>query len=265
MRQFGKTDRPLKYLFGLLMSGLIVWSFLVPDDPEFQHPAAARIFFWHFPCPMMLTVFMFLGCYFSLRYFVDVKSPHKLAIRPEQDARKRELWDLKACSALEIGLIFAILTLVSGMLFSSVTWGALWQSDPRQTSFLLALLIYGGYFALRSAFSDPIKRAASCAAYMLAATLPLTFLIFVFPRLPQIAASSFHPTNTIMEGRLQGQYGQVIVCLLIMVTILATWIYRMRVKVGLLLLKQQHGTLEIDRGRSRPTVMVRPVRLSHED
>jgi heme exporter protein C len=210
---------------------------------------------------MMLTVFLFLGCYFSLRHFVKLK-PFFAA---ENDPRAREEWDLRATSALGIGLIFALLTMISGMLFSLVAWGAIWQGDERQTSFLLALLIYAAYFALRSAFRDPDQRATNSAAYMLAAILPLLFLIYVFPRLPQVAARSFHPTNTIMEGKLTGQYGYVTVALLVLVTILASWIYRMRVKVGLLLLQKQNGTFQAHRGAARPSVVVRPVRLSHED
>jgi heme exporter protein C len=261
MRPSGKLDQALKLLFGVAMGAVIVWSFLVPDDPKFQYPATARIFFWHFPCPMMLTGFMFLGCYFSLRQFVRLKP----LFAPEDDLRNRELWDLRATSALEIGLIFAVLTLISGMLFSLVAWGAIWQGDERQTSFLLALLIYSAYFALRAAYRDPERRAANSAAYMLAAALPLTFLIFVFPRLPQVAARSFHPTDTIMTGKLTGQYGEVTVVLLTLVGILAAWIYRIRIRVGELALRKQHGTLQTYRGPARPAVVVRPIRLSPED
>lgn len=243
------------------MGAVIVWSFLVPDAPLFQHPAAARIFFWHFPCPMMLTAFMFLGCYFSLRHFVRIQP----LFAPEEDAIEREKWDLRAAAALELGFIFAVLTMISGMLFSLVSWGALWQADPRQTSFLLALLIYGAYFALRSAFRDSERRAANSAAYMLAAALPLTFLIFVFPRLPQIEAASFHPTDTIMSGNIKGQYAYVIIALLTLVSILSCWLYRIRVRVGLLELKRNYGKLEADRWSSGPPVMVRPVPVSNEN
>jgi heme exporter protein C len=150
------------------------------------------------------------------------------------------------------------------MLFSLAQWGALWQWDPRQTSYLIALLIYAAYFALRSAFPDPEKRAANAAAYMLAATLPIVFLEYVFPRLPQIQAISFHPTDTIMSGQLKGQYAYVTIAVLALVGVLNVWLYRLRVTIDFLETQQTHGKLETSGDRSAPTAMVRPVRVSDE-
>jgi heme exporter protein C len=166
---------------------------------------------------MLLTAYMFTGCYFSLRYFVHIGRQ----VSPETNRSERRKWDVRAVSALELGFVFCILTMVTGMLFSLAQWGALWQWDPRQTSFLIAMLIYGAYFALRGAFSDPDRRANQAAAYMLAAMLPMVFLIFVFPRLPQIEAVSFHPSDTVMKGQLKGQYGYVTIAILLLTSALS--------------------------------------------
>ncbi len=224
----------------------------------FQRPELARIFFWHFPCPMMLTAFMCLGAFFSLRYFVKITLP----LEPETNPTERRLWDLRATAALELGFLYAILTMATGIVFSKAQWGALWQWDPRQTSFLIALLIYGAYFALRAAFSEPDQKAAYSAAYMLAATLPLIFLIFVFPRLPQVLAVSFHPTDTIMGGNLKGQYLYVTLTLLALVSVLSGWVYRLRVKAGLLEIDNE---LEDASGATGAIPVVRPVRVPAED
>jgi heme exporter protein C len=260
-----KLNTPIKLLFGLLMAAATIWSYLVPDAPLFQRPELARIFFWHFPCPMMLTVFLYIGCYFAVRYFLRIDLT---GIRPETDPHAKRLWDLRASSALELGMVFAILTMATGMLFSLAQWGALWQWDPRQTSFLIALLIYAAYFALRGAFSDPERRAGHSAAYMLAALLPLTFLIFVFPRLPQIEAVSFHPTDSIMSGNIKGAYAQVIIALLILVSILSAWLYRQRMAVGLLEINENYGHLgkmETGSEHPAPSAVVRPVRVPLEN
>ena len=254
-------NAPLKLLFALAMAATTVWSFLVPDAPLFQRPELARIFFWHFPCPMLLIAFMFLGCYFSLRYFVRL-TPMPV---PETDPDRRREWDVRAAAALELGMIFAVLTMVTGMIFSLAQWGALWQWDPRQTSFLIALLIYAAYFALRSAFPDPERRASHSGAYILTAILPLTFLILVFPRLPQVEARSFHPTQSIMSGQIKGQYAYVVTSVLVLVSVLTGWLYRLRVQVGLLELKQSYGQLETASGPAAPSAVVRPVRVPLEN
>ena len=242
----------MKSLFALLAGAVTVWSFLVPDAAMFQHPELARIFFWHFPCPMMLSALLFMGVYFSLR------------LLSAKTAGDRRLWDLRAAAALELGLVFGILTMISGILFSVAQWGAWWQWDPRQTSFLVALLIYGAYFALRAAYSDPEKRASHGAAYMMAAVLPLLFLIFVFPRLPQVVQASFHPSDTVMGGKLKGPYLYVTLSLLAIVSFLTVWLYRLRVRAGMLLIKDSHGHLETPRRRSGPVVVARSVPVSSE-
>ena len=216
----------MRYVFAALMAGVTIWSYLVPDAPLFQYPEYARIFFWHFPCPMMLLVFLLLGAYFSLRQFVRL-SPKP---SPETDLAEKRKWDIRAESALELGLVYGVLTMISGMLFALVQWGALWQWDPRQTSYLIALLFYSAYFGLRMAIPDPERRAANSAAYILAAVLPLVFLIVVFPRL----VDSFHPSNTIMDGQLKGQYAYVTIAVLVLVSILSAWLYQLRVKAGLM-------------------------------
>lgn len=242
-----------KALFALVTAGVTVWSFLVPDAAMFQHPELARIFFWHFPCPMMLSVLLLVGVYFSFRFFTAVTPTERLE------------WDLRASAALELGFIFGCLTMITGIMFSLAQWGAWWQWDPRQTSFLIALLIYAAYFALRAAFSDPDKRAANAAAYMMAAILPLLFLIFVFPRLPQVLQASFHPTDTVMGGKLRGQYLYVTLSVMAVVSVLTVWLYQLRMRANLLLIKNLDGNLEASRRGPAPTVVVRSVPLSPEN
>lgn len=236
------------FLLAPLMAGVTLWSFLVKDAAGFQQPEFARIFFWHFPCPILATVLLFLGAYFSFR-----------ALRgPDSDR-----WDVRAIAAHELAMMFILLTLATGVLFSKVQWGAYWQRDPRQTSYLLVALVYLAYFVLRGALNDPIRRVRQSGAYALAALAPAMFLTFVFPRLPQIAQMSFHPSTSIMQGQIKGAYAQVLIAVMILVAILAAWCYQLRVKAGLLELALERQNAELDPRRdSSDPVVVRPVRLS---
>ncbi len=233
------------------MAGVVtLWSFLVPDAPGFASPEFARIFFWHFPCPIMLTGLLIAAVWSAFRQLSSAQ------------ADERAEWDVRCVSALELGLVFLVLTMFSGILFSKVQWGAWWSWDPRQTSFLLAMLLYGAYFAVRAAFPDPEKRAANSAAYLFASLLPILFLIYVFPRLPQV--TSLHPSSTIMTGQLHGGYLYVILAMLGVVSVLTVWLYRLRVRAGLLLLRDSDGTLETPRRPAGPRVVARPVSLPSE-
>lgn len=238
----------MRYLFALAVAAVTVWSFLVPDAMGFQRPELARIFFWHFPCPILATVLLVQGGWFSFRFH-----------------RTRRLdWDIRAVAAMELGYLFCLMTMATGIIFSYVQWGAWWQNDPRQTSFLMVLLIYAAYFGLRGAINEPSKRATSSGVYALAALLPMLFLTFVFPRLPQV--ESFHPSDSIMKGNIKGQYAYVVVAVMALASWLTVWMYRLRVKSGLLELKleERNSGLEVGGGDPAGSTVVRPVRVSRE-
>ncbi len=265
-----------KSVFALVAAAVSVWTFLVPDAPGFASPEFARIFFWHFPCPIMLTGLIFTAVWFSYRYVVGPS--HRLRHLSEGmsgaagrfvrllsgvDTPAREVWDLRAIAAIELGLVFSVLTMFSGILFSKIQWGAWWNWDPRQTSFLISMLFYGAYFAIRAAFPDPEKRAANSAAYLMATLPAQLFLIFVYPRIKE----SLHPSNTIMGGQLHGGYLWAMLSMMAVVGVLTVWLYRLRVRAGLLLLRESDDRLESLENPRRPAgggVVARPVPVPAE-
>ena len=127
----------MKLLLLLLMAAGAVASFLVAPIDTFQNPDLARIVFWHLPCALTCAGFFVAGPYYGWRYL-------------KTGERK---WDVRAEAALEMAFLLGVLTLLTGMLFSKTQWGAWWNWDPRQTSFLMVQLFLGVYFAVRSAFA----------------------------------------------------------------------------------------------------------------
>ncbi|MGH9364556.1 MAG: cytochrome c biogenesis protein CcsA, partial [Thermoanaerobaculia bacterium] len=90
-------------------------------------------------------------------------------------------------------------TLVTGSIFSRIMWGAYWNWDPRQSSYLLLVFLYGAYLFLRAAVDDPERRARIASAYALFAAILMPFLVFVAPRITR----SLHPQTVInREGRI---------------------------------------------------------------
>ena len=94
---------------------------------------------------------------------------------------------------MRLGLLFAVLALVTGALFAKIMWGAYWNWDPRESSFLLLIFLYAAYLFLRAAVEDPERRARMSAAYALFAAVLMPFLFFVAPRV----TSSLHPQTVI--------------------------------------------------------------------
>ncbi|MGM0651508.1 MAG: cytochrome c biogenesis protein [Bacillota bacterium] len=90
--------------------------------------------------------------------------------------------DAKAALNAEIGMVFTILATLTGAIFARYTWGVFWNWDPRQTSIFILLLIYGAYFALRSAVEDEDKRAKLSSVFSIFAFISVPFLVFIIPR-----------------------------------------------------------------------------------
>ncbi len=139
-----------------------------------------RIIIMHVPTAWLSTLAFFVSAVWSVRYLW----------------KRRPADDDRALAAVEQGLLFTILATVTGAIFAKVVWGSFWNWDPRQTAILVLLLIYGAYFALRSAVEDPERRRQLAAVYALFAFATAPLLTFVVPRL---AESTLHPNCALIE------------------------------------------------------------------
>ncbi len=90
-----------------------------------------------------------------------------------------------------VGLVFGILGIITGMIWANYTWGSPWHGDPKQNGAAIALLVYLAYFILRSSVSSEEQRARLSAVYNIFAFVTMIPLIFIIPRM----TSSMHPGN----------------------------------------------------------------------
>jgi heme exporter protein C len=210
----------------------------------------ARIIVFHLPCAFAATIFLIWSAVAAIGSL----------------ATKGTTWDIRTAAAMEMSLILCVLTMLTGILFSYFQWGALWQNDPRQWSFLLVLLIVAAYFALRAAYADEQKMAQHTAAYVAGSALPVLFLIFVLPRIPSLG--SFHPSNTIVSGGFSGEYWWAILGVFAMLTAVSVWLYALRVSAGLLeaaSLEKEYADVDAMGGGAASTGVVRPIALPRDD
>jgi heme exporter protein C len=177
--------------------------------PEF------RIFFFHVPAAWIAVLAFLVAMVASIRVL---------------RTRERRLDDVAMVSS-ELGFLFCAVALVSGMIWARKEWGQFWNWDPRQNSVLILLLIYGGYFTLRSAMPDPARRARLAAVYSIVAFVTVPFLIFIVPRVME----TLHPSPIIKSGRDSGvmdaKMRQVFYLMLAAYTGLYVWMMRLKVRV----------------------------------
>jgi heme exporter protein C len=154
----------------------------------------------------------------SVLYLKDGKSSH----------------DYLAGESANMGLVFGILGLVTGMLWAEFTWGKYWSNDPKQIMSAVGLLIYLAYVILRSSFSDDQMKARVSAIFNILAFPTFLVLIFVLPRL----TDSLHPGNggnpAFNKYDLNFKMRLVFYPAIAAFTMLGIWIVSLKVRIKLL-------------------------------
>ena len=202
-----------KALLTLWMTAMIVAAFLYAGAAAGFPGQTSRILFFHVPQAWIATLSFLLSMIASCIYL----------------AKRSAKTDYLALSAAELGLLFCILATASGSIFAKATWGSFWNWDPRQTSIVILLMIYGAYFALRSAVPDPEKRRVFAAVYSILAFVTVPFLVFVVPRI----TASLHPEDTMNPAKpgMDPKTLKVFLGSLFAYTGLFVWMLRLKMRV----------------------------------
>ncbi|MEO1450117.1 MAG: cytochrome c biogenesis protein CcsA, partial [Bacteroidota bacterium] len=194
-------------LLGIALTGyaLVYGQFVeMPYNPIWGQ--SSRNLFYHVPMWFAMIVIMGISVWHSVGLL--------RALDPDRDTEGvQPLWlDAKAAEAARVGVLFNILGLITGIVWSRVTWGenmpssdfsAWWVWDPIQVCALISLLIYGAYFLLRSSFAESDQRARVAAVYNIFAFATLIPLFFVVPKmLPGLHPTAEGEGSFVMKGQV---------------------------------------------------------------
>jgi heme exporter protein C len=191
----------------LLVTGLGLALLWAPEDAD-QGPSQ-RIFYIH--VPVALTAYVFFG-------WAAWKAFRLLWKRDDRA-------DLESYTAVHMGVIFGVLTLVTGSIWAKISWGVWWTWSERQlVLFLILFLFYSAYFMLRYSTEPGPRRARTSAVYALfgAVLLPVSFLAI------RLAEQLLHPAPLFNRDGPQMSASMFLtfcVCLAAMLTLAAT-LYR---------------------------------------
>ena len=195
------------------MAVTIVAAFLYAGAATGFPGETSRILFFHVPQAWVATLAFLISMIASAAYL----------------AKRRVTADYLAQSSAELGFLFCVLATVTGSVFARATWGAFWNWDPRQTSIVMLLMIYGAYFAIRSAVSDPDRRRVFAGVYSILAFVTVPFLVFVVPRI----TTSLHPEDTMNPASpgMDPRTLKVFLGSLFAYTGLFLWMLRLKIRV----------------------------------
>ena len=122
-----------------------------------------RIIFVHVPIAWCAFFWFFFSAFFALLSLLKPTS----AIP----------FDRSSHTAMELGVLFSFLVLLTGSLWGKPTWGVWWDWDPRLTSSLVLFLMGSGYLLLRYFTPQPQtrRRVSAMVSFLSALNVPIVY------------------------------------------------------------------------------------------
>ncbi len=138
---------PILWSSMLIIMGIGLYQALIVSPPDYQQGEMVRIMYVHVP-----SSWMALGVY----SFMAICSIGNIVW-------KAPMSFLMAAASAPIGLVFCMISLVSGALWGKPIWGTWWVWDARLTSMLILLLLYISYIIVVNS-GDNFRRSEKPAA-----------------------------------------------------------------------------------------------------
>jgi heme exporter protein C len=164
---------------GLMIAAIAVVAYVAPIDAD--QGLSQKIFYFHVPVALTAYAMFGWGAWKALRHLW-----------------KREPGaDLESYVGIHLGVIFGVMTLLTGSIWAKISWGHWWVWSSNQlVLFLVLFLFYAAYFMLRYSVEPGVKRANLTAVYALCgvALIPVSFFAI------RLANDYIHPTVFTSRG-----------------------------------------------------------------
>lgn len=206
-----------KYLSIILIYNALIAGLLV-DVPQTYIHETIRNIFYHIGMWFALAFSLTISLIFSIKYLrsFDIKD------------------DIIASEAANVGLVFGIIGIVTGMLWAKFTWGDFWVNDPKLNGALIGIIAYLAYTLLRKSLDEIHKRAKLAAVYNIFAYVILIIFVMI---LPKISGESIHPgskTSTILPNSIAPNMRYIFYSSSAGWMLLSLWIINLRVRLTML-------------------------------
>ena len=157
--------KPIEFSIGVfsflfIFIGLYLSLFNSPED--YQQGDTVRIMYIHVPFAWFAS-FLYFSISIASIFFLIWKHPFA---------------DIIARSIAPLGLIFSILTILTGSLWGKPMWGTWWVWDARLTSMLILCIFYFAYIGISNAFPRKIDGSKPAAILAIVGMVNLPIIKF---------------------------------------------------------------------------------------
>ncbi|WP_420638510.1 cytochrome c biogenesis protein CcsA [Candidatus Poriferisocius sp.] len=234
MSTSSKATRVLGWLalggFAVLAALAFAW---VPEDTRVTEQGdivgqfdAVRLMFVHVPSAILAYTgfgFTFLASLAYLRWRTD-------------------WWDLMAHSSAEIGVVFGVLTLVTGSIWGRPTWQTWWEwGDVRLVTTLMMVLVFVGYLAVRRVPADAAVKARRSVVIALVGAVNI---VIVNRSVEWWENRTLHQQSTLISRKIRDETLFTLSFAFFVGLVLFAWLLLHRFRVAYL--QQQIEELEVD-------------------
>lgn len=200
-----------------ILVALTVWLGLFVTPPDAEQGNLVRLVYVH---PALAWVALYVA-------FGTAAVCSLLYLWP----RTRSMtFDRLAAASVEVGVVFTILTLITGSIWGRPTWGVWWTWDARLTSTALLAVLFLGYLALRRVPADPHIRARRCAvaALFAAVDVPIVHFSVVWWQTLHQGATVLNPN---LSPTIHGLMAWTLLLSFIAFTLLFVWMVVTRYRI----------------------------------
>ncbi len=148
-------------IISALLLAVATWMVFFYAPTEVVMGQVQRIFYFHVSTGLIGMAAFIAAAVSGLIYL----------IRPNRK------WDVFSVAAVELGLVYSLVNIVTGAIWARPIWNTWWTWDPRIVTSTVMVLTYLAYMLLRQSIEDPERRARFGAIYALlgSVSVPLTY------------------------------------------------------------------------------------------
>ncbi|MFD2553671.1 cytochrome c biogenesis protein [Sphingobacterium tabacisoli] len=207
-----------KILAACLVSASVVAGFMGPVPKLFLLHETIRNVYFHVPMWFAMFTLYAISVVYSVKYLNGGNPKH----------------DILAVEAVNTGVIFCFLGLLTGMQWANITWGEAWPSDSKTNGSAIATLMYLAYLVLRNTLEEEQKRAKISAVYNIFAFPIMIVLMYILPKM----TDSLHPgsggNSTFGDLDMDNNMRPIFYSAVIGWILTGVWICTLRYRVALL-------------------------------
>lgn len=161
-QRISEKCQPFLIWLTLLLLGSGCYYALFSSPPDYQQKESVRIMYVHVPAAWMATMIYGMMAAGSASFLIW----------------RHPLGDVLSQASAPIGMLFTLLTLVTGSLWGKPMWGTWWEWDARMTSVLILFFLYIGYIALAQNLDNRESSKKVLAAMVLVGIVNLPIIKF---------------------------------------------------------------------------------------